>query len=70
MIPEGYVEYQRRAFCNDIKCPVQILLNSEEAGSPKFEEIRSICRADCLHTTHEFHAWLIERDYLVIKLAD
>lgn len=69
MIPEGFVEYQRRAYCNDIECPIQMMLNQEERGSEKYEQIRVICRDHCLHTTHEFHAWLIEKGYLVIKPA-
>ena len=66
---EGYVDYQKRAYCNDIQCPVQVLLNQEVTGSERYEFIRGICKTNCLHTTHEFHAWLINHDYLVVKPA-
>lgn len=66
----GYIEYQRREFCNDIECPVQMLLNRQQAGSAEYEEIRGICQTDCIHSTYEFHHWLIEKDYLLIRPAE
>ena len=66
----GYIEYQRREFCNDIECPVQMLLNRQRAGSVEYEEIRRICQTDCIHSTYEFHHWLIEKDYLLIRPAE
>jgi len=70
MIPEDFVEYQRREFCNDIRCPVQLLLNEQESGSAAYEAIRRICREHCIHTTYEFHHWLIEQGYLLIRPAE
>lgn len=67
MLPEDYVEYQRREFCNDIKCTVQMLLNEQESRSAEYEEIRRICQMNCIHTTYEFHHWLINKDYLLIR---
>lgn len=67
---EGYLDYSRREYCRDIACPVQTLLDQEEAGSAKYEHIRGICRTNCLHTTHEFHAWLIEKGYLLVRPAN
>jgi len=67
---EGYVEYQRREYCNDIQCPVQMLLNKQEEGSEAYEEIRRICKTDCIHSTYEFHHWLIEKGYLLVRPAD
>lgn len=64
---DGYTDYQRREYCKDVKCPIQLLLNREVEKSPKYEEIRAICASNCLHTTHEFHHWLIEKGYLVVK---
>jgi len=64
---EGYIEYQRREFCKDIACPVQGLLDAEVPGSAKYEQIRSICQADCIHTTYEFHHWLIQKGYLLLR---
>jgi len=64
---EGYIEYMRREYCNDVKCPIQLLLNKEVEKSPKYEEIRAICASNCLHSTHEFHHWLTGKGYLVVR---
>jgi hypothetical protein len=64
---QGYTEYKRREYCHDVKCPVQLLLDKEEEKSPKYEEIRAICASHCLHSTHEFHKWLIEKGYLIVR---
>ncbi|OPY35356.1 MAG: hypothetical protein A4E35_02419 [Methanoregula sp. PtaU1.Bin051] len=63
----GYIDYTRREYCNDIKCPIQLLLNRQAEKTPEYEEIRAICASNCLHTTHEFHKWLIEKGYLVVR---
>ena len=62
----GYTDYTRREYCNDVKCPIQLLLNKEVEKSSKYEEIRAICASNCLHSTHEFHKWLIEKGYLIV----
>jgi len=64
---EGYVDYQRREYCKDIRCPVQMKLNELPAGSEEYEEARKTCRTGCLHTTWEFHHWLIEKGYLIVR---
>ena len=64
---EGYIDYARREYCNDIQCPIQVLLNKEVEKSPEYEEIRAICGSNCIHSTYEFHHWLIERGYLVVR---
>lgn len=64
---DGYVEYKSREFCKDVKCPVQLLLDTREKGSEEYERIREICKAGCLHTTREFHYWLIDKGYLIVK---
>lgn len=64
---DGYTDYTRREYCHDIQCPVQKLLDKEVERSPKYEEIRAICASNCLHTTHEFHRWLIEKGYLIVR---
>lgn len=66
---DGYVEYQRREFCKDLPCQVQVLLDAELQGSEKYEQIRNICKTDCIHTTYEFHHWLIQKGYLIIRPA-
>jgi len=63
----GYVEYKKREFCNDVKCPVQLDLNSQKPGSEEYEKIRQTCKTNCKYTTWQFHHWLIEKGYLIVK---
>jgi hypothetical protein len=67
MTPEGYVEYKRREFCKDISCPLQVQLNSLSEGSSAYEQTRQKCSTACLYTTWQFHHWLIEKGYLIVK---
>jgi hypothetical protein len=69
MTLEGYLEYQRREFCKDLPCPVQVLLDASPEGSKEYEHIRGICKNNCIHTTYEFHHWLIEKGYLLVREA-
>lgn len=64
---EGFVEYKRREYCNDIKCPVQVMMNRKAQGAADYNDLRAICQENCLHTTYEFHHWLIEKGYLVVR---
>jgi hypothetical protein len=67
MAIEGYVDYQRREFCKDVKCPVQLELDAQEPGSEEYERIRQICQTDCKYTTWQFHRWLIDKGYLIVR---
>jgi hypothetical protein len=69
MAPEGYVEYKRREFCKDIKCPIQQELNQQKEGSATYKAARQKCGTTCLYTTWQFHHWLIEKGYLIVKPA-
>ena len=64
---EGYTDYKRREYCKDIKCEVQLELDSAKEGSDQYEKVRDVCKTDCKHTTYEFHHWLINNDYLIVK---
>ncbi len=64
---EGFVEYKRREYCNDVKCPVQMMMNRKIQDSEDYNDLRAICQENCLHTTYEFHHWLIEKGYLVVR---
>ncbi|MPN06157.1 hypothetical protein SDC9_153413 [bioreactor metagenome] len=64
---EGYIDYTKREFCHAIPCPVQVLLDKQANDPEQFEFTRSICKTSCIHSTHEFHAWLIEKGYLVVR---
>jgi Iap family predicted aminopeptidase len=64
---KGYVEYKRREFCKDTKCVVQIQLDAQKPDTAEYEKIRQICKEKCVHTTYEFHHWLIQKGYLIVK---
>ena len=64
---EGYIDYQRREYCKEIACPVQTLLDKQQPDSEEYDEVRGICEANCIHTTYEFHHWLIEKGYLLVR---
>ena len=64
---DGFVEYKRREYCNDIECPVQMIMNKKSGGSADYNDMREICSKNCLHTTYEFHHWLIGRGYLLVR---
>lgn len=64
---EGYIAYKRRAFCHDINCPTQIKLNTLNDTSTAYERVRQTCRTRCKYTTWQFHHWLIEKGYLILK---
>jgi hypothetical protein len=70
MVPEGYVEYKRREFCKDVKCLLQIELTKQKEGSTEYEQTRQKCSSACLYTTWQFHHWLIEKGYLIIKPSE
>jgi hypothetical protein len=64
---EGYVNYKRREFCKDVKCPVQMELDAQKEGSDEYEKIRQICKVDCRYATYQFHHWLIDKGYLIVR---
>jgi len=64
---EGFTEYKRREFCKDVSCPIQLELNKQTEGSPQYEATRKKCSTNCLCTTWQFHHWLIEKGYLILK---
>jgi hypothetical protein len=65
----GHVEYQRREYCKDVRCPRQLDLDAQTPGSEDYERIRKICQTNCRHTTYEFHHWLIQKGYLIVRPA-
>jgi hypothetical protein len=67
MTLEGFVEYKRREFCNDVNCQVQVELNRLRSGSEEYEQVRKTCRTGCKYTTYQFHHWLIEKGYLIVR---
>ena len=67
---EGFVDYKRREFCNDVKCFVQLEMNKLPSGSEEYENIRKRCSNGCVYTTWQFHHWLIEKGYLIVRPKD
>lgn len=63
----GYTDYQRREYCKDVRCPVQLQLQTLAPESPEYEQTRLICQTVCKHTTWEFHHWLIRQGYLIVR---
>ena len=41
---DGYIDYQRREFCKDVQCPVQMDLDSQPPGSDVYEKIGRLVR--------------------------
>ena len=64
---EGYKDYKRREFCKDVGCSVQLDLDAQDPNSQRYERIRQICKHGCKYTTYQFHHWLIEKGFLIIK---
>ena len=64
---KGYVDYQRRGFCKDVKCSIQLDLDAQEQGSEEYERIRQICKTNCRYTTYQFHHWLIDKGYSIVR---
>ena len=64
---DGYIDYKRREFCKDMKCPVQRELDIRTEGTAEYEKTRAICKSDCRYTTYQFHHWLIEEGYIIIR---
>jgi hypothetical protein len=67
---KGFVEYKRREFCNDVKCPVQMELNRFEEKSDDYEKNRKTCGTACKYTTWQFHHWLMDKGYLILRAED
>ena len=63
----GHVDYQRREFCKDVRCPVQLDLDLEPSDSEDYEQIRQTCKTNCRYTTYQFHHWLMNHGYLLIR---
>lgn len=63
----GFSDYKRREYCNSIKCPVQMQMNGACEGTKEYDALRATCQKKCIHTAYEFHHWLIENGFLVVK---
>ncbi len=66
MVIAGFVEYQKREFCKDVKCPMQFDLENQK-NKEEYERVRQNCSQACRFTTWQFHHWLIEKGYLIVR---
>lgn len=64
---DGFLEYKKQEFCNDVMCPVQLGLNNHVYEPEEYERIKQTCSTACIHTTWQFHHWLIDKGYLIVK---
>lgn len=46
---------------------MQLDLDSQKPDSEAYERTRMICKTNCKYTTYQFHHWLIEKDYLIVR---
>ncbi|HEX7628100.1 MAG TPA: hypothetical protein VF354_04170 [Candidatus Methanoperedens sp.] len=44
-----------------------MMMNKKEQDTEAYNDLREICKEKCLHTTYEFHHWLIEKGYLLVR---
>ncbi|MCE8425874.1 MAG: hypothetical protein J5U17_08870 [Candidatus Methanoperedens sp.] len=44
-----------------------MMMNKTSQNSADYDDLREICQIKCLHTTYEFHHWLIEKSYLIVR---
>ena len=33
----------------------------------RHEKLRDICKTNCIHSTYEFHHWLMDKGFLIVK---
>ena len=66
----GYVDYKRREYCKDVACPIQLLLDEHKEGSQEYDGIRKICKNNCISTTYDFHHWLTDKEYLIVRAKE
>jgi hypothetical protein len=64
---QGVVPYPEREYCQDVRCPLQLELDAGTPGAEGYERIRTVCQTDCRHTAYEFHHWLSDKGYLIVR---
>ena len=64
---QGYTDYKTREFCKEVECVVQMRLNRQDVNSNEYNEIRKVCRRDCIHSAWEFHHWLMDKGYSIVR---
>lgn len=62
-------EYQKRAYCKAIKCPVQAELDASAEGAPAYEAARDVCKTACLRSAEHFRGWLAGAGFSIVGSA-
>ncbi len=44
-----------------------MIMNQKGQDSAEYNQLRDLCREHCLHTTYEFHHWLVDKGYLLLR---
>lgn len=63
----GLVDYKKRTFCRAVKCPAQLKLDNLQEGTEEYEKVHDVCKTHCGFSAREFHYWLKENGYLIVK---
>ena len=45
----------------------RVELEKTEKGSAEYDAVRARCKNACIHTTFEFHHWLIDHGYEIVR---
>ena len=60
-------EYQGGEFCKAVKCEIRLQLDDLVKGSDEYMQLKNICKTDCKKTAYEFHDWLDNNGYSIVK---
>jgi len=44
-----------------------MMMNKKDQDTEDYNDLREICKENCLHTTYEFHHWLIGKGYFLVR---
>ena len=64
---ESGLDFVRFAPGAEIRKDFYDKMNKKAQDSEDYSELREICQENCLHTTHEFHRWLVDKGYLLVR---
>jgi len=60
-------EYQHGEFCDAVKCEIRLKLNKAKPDSSEYKRLKLICKNNCKKTAYEFHDWLINEHFSILK---
>ena len=59
-------EYEKRAYCKAITCPVQAKLDASSEGAPEYEQARETCKSACLRSAEHFLGWVAGAGFVFV----